>query len=47
MVSFEDIIGHVQKKVALCDIVKIGKSQIFVLFENEALHGDNLSPKVF
>ena len=27
--------GHVQKKVALCDIAKIKKSQIFVLFENE------------
>ena len=32
--------GHVQKKVALRDIAKIEKSQIFVLFENEASYGD-------
>ena len=31
-------LGHIQKKkVAIRDIVKIEKSQIFVLFENEAL----------
>ena len=33
--------GHFQKKkVAFCDIVKIKKSQIFVLFENEISYED-------
>ena len=33
-------IGHAQKKVALHDIAKIEKSQIFYFFENEASYGD-------
>ena len=33
------IYGHV-KKSSLCDIEKIEKSQIFVLFENEASYED-------
>ena len=40
-------IGHVKKKVALCDIVKIEKSQIFVLFENEASYEEFFCPQVF
>ena len=36
-----------KKKVALHDIVKIEKSQIFVLFENEALQEDFFCPQVF
>ena len=40
-------IGHVQKKVALHDIAKIEKSQIFVLFENEASYKDFFCPQVF
>ena len=37
---------HVQKKVALCDIAKSEKSQIFVLFENEASYEDFFCPQV-
>ena len=36
-----------KKKVALCDIAKIKKSQIFVLFENEALYEDCFCLHVF
>ena len=37
LISWLFIFGHVQKKkVALRDIAEIKKSQIFVLFENEA-----------
>ena len=39
--------GHVQKKVGLCDITKIKKSQIFVLFENEPSYEDFFCPQVF
>ena len=39
--------GHVQKKVALRDIAKTEKSQIFVLFENEASYEDFFCPQVF
>ena len=40
--------GHVQKKkVALRDIAKIEKSQIFVLFENEVSYEDFFCPQVF
>ena len=36
-----------KKKVALCNIAKIEKSQIFVLFENEASYEDLFCPQVF
>ena len=36
-----------KKKVALHDIAKIEKSQIFVLFENEASYEDFFCPHVF
>ena len=36
-----------KKKVALCDIAKIEKSQIFVLFENEASYEDFFACKGF
>ena len=39
--------GHVQKQVALHDIAKIKKSQIFVLFENEVSYEDLFCPQVF
>ena len=32
---FHNVLDMFKKKVALCDIAKIEKSQIFVLFENE------------
>ena len=35
------------KKVALCDIANIEKSQIFVLFENEASYEDFFGHKCF
>ena len=35
------------KKVALCDIAKIKKLQIFVSFENEASNEDFFCPQVF
>ena len=35
------------KKVAICDITKIEKSQNFVLFENEASYEDFFYPQVF
>ena len=36
-----------KKKVALRDIAKNEKSQIFVLFENEASYEDFFCPQVF
>ena len=39
--------GHVQKEVALRDIAKIEKSQIFVLFENEVSYEDFFCPQLF
>ena len=36
-----------KKKVALCGIANIEKSQIFVLFENEASYEDIFNPKCF
>ena len=39
--------GHIQKNVALCDIAKIEKLQIFVLFENEASNEDFFAHKCF
>ena len=36
-----------KKKVALRDIAKIEKSQIFVLFENEASYEDFVCSQVF
>ena len=41
------IMDMFKKKVALHDIVKIEKSQIFVLFENEASYEDFFCSKVF
>ena len=35
------------KKVALHDIIKIEKPQIFVSFENKASHEDFFCPQVF
>ena len=43
----EIYIGHVKKKVALCDTAKIEKLQIFVLFENEAAYKDFFAHKCF
>ena len=37
----------VKKKVVLCDIAKIEKLQIFVLFENKASYEDFFCPQVF
>ena len=39
--------GHVQKKVALRDIAKIEKLQIFVLFETEVSYEDFFCPQLF
>ena len=41
------VLAHIQKEVALPDIAKIKKSQIFVLFENEASYEDFFYPQVF
>ena len=41
------VMDRFKKKVALCDIAKIEKSQIFVLSENEASYEEFFSPQVF
>ena len=47
LVTHKYVLEYVQKKVALCDIAKIEKSQIFVLFENEASYEDFFAHKCF
>ena len=42
-----DVMDMFQKKVAFRDIAKIEKSQIFVLFENEASYEECFCPQVF